>query len=170
MDTSQPAASPWYREFWAWFVIAILVMGVASGTGILVIGIGNAPQMVTGDYRPLGKALVDTHRRADQAEALGLSARLDVGSARAEIALEADRPGDLPEQLLLRFEHPTDTGRDVSVVARRSEEGLWQAGLESVQPPERARVIVSDLEQSWWLAGRFDGAANGRIGLAPERL
>lgn len=170
MEPNETPAAPWYREFWAWFVIAILAMGVASGTGVLVIGIGNAPQMVTGDYRPLGKAMVDTHQRADRAEALGLSASLDVESGRAVLALEADRPGELPEQLLLRFEHPTDTGRDLSVLARRDEEGLWQAGLESVQPPERARVILSDLEQSWWLAGRFDGAVTGRIGLVPDRL
>jgi len=167
---THPDLRPWYREFWAWFVIAILGLGVASGTGVLIIGIQNAPQMVTGDYEKVGKALVDTHRRADRALELGLAGRLDVGGQTAVLALTAHDADGLPEQLLLRFEHPTDTARDVTVVARRLAAGRWQARLDTVRAPDRARVILSDLAQTWWLAGRFEGAANGSIGLAPERL
>jgi len=35
-------------------------------------------------------------------------------------------------------------------------------------PHPNALVIVSDLEQSWWLAGR--GAQDGLINVAPRRL
>jgi len=161
---------PWYREFWVWFFMAILGMGVASGTGVLVIGIQNAPQMVTGDYRPLGKALVDTREHTEQARRLGLTAHLSIDDGRAELSIGAHRLEALPDQLLLRFEHPTDAGRDVSAVARRIDAARWQAELGSIQPPERSRVILSDLQQTWWMAGRFSGAVAGQIGLDPEQL
>jgi hypothetical protein len=170
IDMNDAVARPWYREFWVWFFLAILGMGVASGTSVLVIGINHAPQMVTGDYQPLGKVLVDTRERAERAESLGLSGSLSVGEEFAELVLGADNVAELPDQLLLRFQHPTDAGRDVSAVARRIDAGRWQATMGSIRPPERSRVILSDMEQSWWLAGRFSGEVAGQIGLDPERL
>lgn len=170
LEMNDIEARPWYREFWVWFVLAILGMGVASGTGVLVISIKHAPQMVTGDYQPLGKVLVDTRERAERAASLGLSASLGVSGNQAELALSAHRIAELPDQLLLRFQHPTDAERDVSAVARRIDGGRWQAKLGNIQPPERARVILSDLQQTWWLAGRFSGEVAGQIGLDPEKL
>jgi hypothetical protein len=170
VEMNEAAARPWYREFWVWFFLGILGMGVASGTSVLVIGIKNAPQMVTGDYQPLGKVLVDTRERADRAAELGLSAALSVSDDLAELVLGANRLDELPDQLLLRFQHPTDAGRDVSAVARRIDADRWQVQMGSIQPPERSRVILSDLQQTWWLAGRFSGEVAGQIGLDPERL
>ncbi|WP_181918404.1 MULTISPECIES: FixH family protein [unclassified Wenzhouxiangella] len=170
MDMTETTIRPWYREFWVWFILAILSMGVASGTGVLVIGIKHAPQMVTGDYQPLGKVLIDTREHAERASSLGLSAELAVGDDLAELTLRAHRIDALPDQLLLRFQHPTDAGRDVSAVARRVDAGRWQADLGSIQPPGRSRVILSDLEQTWWLAGRYAGRVAGEIGLDPEQL
>lgn len=170
LEMNEAAARPWYREFWVWFFLGILGMGVASGTSVLVIGINNAPQMVTGDYQPLGKVLVDTRKRADRAAELGLSAQLSVDSNLAELVLDANRIDQLPDQLLLRFQHPTDAQRDVSAVARRIDADRWQVQMGSIRPPERARVILSDLQQTWWLAGRFPGEITGQIGLVPERL
>lgn len=166
-DLEETVVRPWYREFWVWFFLAILGMGVASGSGILIIGINNAPQMVTGDYQPLGKALVDTRAHAQQAEHLGLSASLSVEGGVVELLMQANHIGDLPGQLLLRFQHPTDAARDLAIVARKSGPDRWQAAIEEIQPPARSRVILSDLQQTWWLRGRFDGEVAGQIGLDP---
>lgn len=169
MNVSETLPRPWYREFWVWFILGILSMGVASGTGVLLIGLNNAPQMVTGDYQPLGKVLVNTHERADRAEALGLSGRLAVRGDAVLVTLRAHDTDALPAQLMLRFQHPTDAGRDLTALARRGAGATWQATLPA-DAPDRARVILGDLQQTWWLAGRFSGAAEGRIGLAPEAL
>ncbi|MCA1777922.1 MAG: FixH family protein, partial [Xanthomonadaceae bacterium] len=72
--------TPWYRQFWPWFIVAILLWGVVSASIVLAIAIRNPPHMMTGDYAKLGKALVDTHRRADRAAALGLVGVLVGGS------------------------------------------------------------------------------------------
>lgn len=163
-------ARPWYREFWVWFLLLVLAAGLASGIGVFVIGMSQAPQMVTGDYQKLGKALVDTRRRAEAAEALGLSGRLRVDGDVAELTLDARQPQNLPDQLLLRFEHPTNTERDIQAVARRVDGERWQADLSELETPARARVFVSNLQQTWWLAGRFAGATAGTIGLDTEQL
>lgn len=166
---SSTPITPWYREFWAWFVLAIVGMGVCSGIGVLAIGLNNPPQMVTGDYRPLGKVLVDTHERADRARELGLSARMSFGAHGVELVVASRPGGTLPESLLVRLEHPTDSNADRSVVVHTAGAGRYRGELPVATPP-RARIIVSDLERTWWLSGRFDASVTETVDLAPERL
>lgn len=161
MEANDILQRPWYREFWVWFILAILGMGVASGTGVLFIGFSNAPQMVTGDYQSLGKALVNTGERSDRAIELGLAGEMSVSGKTVSLRLDADDPVAVPDRLLLRFQHPTDAARDVSALAERTDANTWTAALGERQPPSRARVIVSDLSQNWWLSGEFSGAVEG---------
>ena len=92
--------APWYRQFWPWFILAILSWGVVSATITLSFALRNPPHMMTGDYARLGKALVDTHVRADRAEALGLAGMLTAESARPAVEANA---GALAQSLLLRY-------------------------------------------------------------------
>src|SRR5690625_7435482 len=97
-------AHPWYKEFWAWFVLAIPALGVASGVAMIVISLHNAPQEITGDHQRLGKTTVATGSMSGAAQALGLSGRLSVGNGRAGLLLGAWRPGDRPSALLRGFD------------------------------------------------------------------
>lgn len=161
--------TPWYREFWAWFVIAILAMGVCSGVGVLAIGLNNPPHMVTGDYQPLGKVLIDTHERADRARELGLSGQMTVHNSELRLTIESQIDRALPDSLLVRLEHPTRSDDDRSVVVQAVSPGSYRGTLSTGMPP-RARVILSDLEQTWWLSGRVDEPISDGVDLAPERL
>lgn len=163
----QVDTTPWYRQFWPWFILAILSWGVVSATITLSVALKNPPHMMTGDYARLGKALVDTHVRADRAEALGLSATL-VGE-NDEWLLRLDS-ADLPApQLMLLVQHPTDSTRDRQVVLNRVESGDYRAA--AIEIPPRGRLIVSDLEQTWWISSSFQRDAEGlQAELKPERL
>jgi len=164
-----PQSSPWYRQFWPWLIISILGWGVVSSTITLTVALRNPPQMMTGDYEKLGKALVDTHRRADRAEALGLAGRLTLDEASWMLTLAADDSGALPDTLLLRIQHPVDAGQDRQILLRREAEHAYRAAAEAVPP--RGRVIVSDTAQTWWISSNYRVADSGlEIGLVPERL
>ncbi len=167
---NQPIVRPWYREPWVWFLLGIVGLGVVSGTSVLIIGIANAPQMVSGNYQPLGKVLVDGREQARRAHQLGLSAELELDGERATVLIDADHIADLPDQLLLRFEHPANADRDLTSVARRVDTARWEAQFGEIAPPARARVILSDLEQTWWLGGRFSAESAGHISLTPDEL
>lgn len=168
-ELSQPIIRPWYREPWVWFLLGIVGLGVVSGTSVLVISLANAPQLVSGNYQPLGKVLVDSREQSRRARELGLGAELILDTQRAVLLIDANQPSALPDQLLLRFQHPVDASRDLSSVARRISEARWEAQFGSIAPPARARVILSDLEQTWWLGGRFSAEAAGRISLDPDQ-
>jgi hypothetical protein len=163
------APPPWYRQFWVWLVLAILGWGVVSSTITLSVALRNPPQMMTGDYQRLGKALVDTHARADRAEALGLSGLLGMKPDSWSLAVQAFDPTALPDTLLLLVQHPTDAARDRQLLLRRAADGSYGTGIESVPP--RGRIIVSDLEQSWWISASYELASgDGELALKPERL
>ncbi|MGK7296875.1 MAG: FixH family protein [Candidatus Wenzhouxiangella sp. M2_3B_020] len=165
----QNDTTPWYKQFWPWFIIGVLSWGVVSASITLTVALRNPPHMMTGDYAKLGKALVDTHRRADRAEALGLSGMLTRTGAQWALSLDADESGALGERLLLLAQHPTDSTRDRQVVLNRIAPGEYRA--EAAAVPPRGRIIVSDLEQTWWISTTYDADPGSLdVALVPERL
>jgi hypothetical protein len=161
--------TPWYKQFWPWFILAILGWGVVSATTTLVFAVRNPPQMMTGDYAKLGKALVDTHVRADRAEALGLDGRLIRSGSEMALQLQALDLDALGGSVMLLAQHPTDAGRDRQIVMNRQSDGRYLGEVDSLPP--RGRIIVSDLEQSWWISSEYqvDGDVLELL-LVPERL
>ena len=162
-------STPWYKQFWPWFILAILGWGVVSASITLAVAVRNPPQMMTGDYAKLGKALVDTHQRADAAQALGIAGQLSMEAGRVSLTLAAHDPSGLDDMLLLLVQHPTDAGRDRQLQLRRVADGRYAA--DSGDWPERGRLIASDLGQTWWISSVYR-VEDGRVeaALAPERL
>ena len=159
--------TPWYRQFWPWFILAILSWGVVSATITLSVALKNPPHMITGDYARLGKALVDTHVRADRAEELGLAGTLSAANDEWLLRLDAT---ELPaQQLVLLVQHPTDSTRDRQVVLNRTGPGEYRAS--AIEIPVRGRLIVSDLQQTWWISSSFQRDGKDlEAELKPERL
>lgn len=161
--------APWYKQFWPWFIITVLSWGVLSSSITLTVALNNPPHMMTGDYAELGKALVDTHERADRAEALGLSGTLARRGAQWALSLRADQTAGLGDRLLLLAQHPTDSARDRQVVFDRIAPGEYRA--DAIDIPGRGRLIVSDLEQTWWISSAYSAEAGAlAVDLRPERL
>ena len=162
-------STPWYRQFWPWFILAILGWGVVSASITLSVALKNPPHMMTGDYAKLGKALVDTHVRADRAEALGLAARLRAGRDAWMLQFAPEASELSAEALLLLVQHPTDSARDRQIVLRRSAPGEYRA--DAIDIPDRGRLIVSDLQQTWWISSNYRREGQGlEVALKPERL
>ncbi len=161
---------PWYRQFWPWFLITIVMIGVVASSIAATLAIRNPPHMVTGDYAPLGKVLVDTHVRYDRARALGISGRLDWQGDRLVVVIEAIDPAAMDDRLLLTIQHPADATLDRRLVLIRADAGRYEAEGGGDWSP-RARLIVSDLQTTWWVSGRLSGpAGSAPVVLRPERL
>lgn len=161
--------TPWYKQFWPWFILAILSWGVFSATTVLIVAVRNPPQLMTGDYAQLGKALVDTHVRADRAEELGLTGRLELVDGNWTLHIDSTGPDEAGQRLLLLAQHPTDAARDRQVLLERDGSGSFVARADAV--PSRGRIIVSDPEQTWWISSLY-AMENDRLSvqLEPERL
>ncbi len=163
------AAKPWYKEPWPFILISITGLGVVAGSTLAYIGLSNPPEIVSGDFEQLGRGLTDTNIRTAQARSLGLSGLMVINGQEARLEISALDAEGLPETLLIQFQHPATSEQDRILVAQRRSAGVYSGSLDEAPHP-RSRIVVADLPQSWWLAGRLHGDPTGEINLEPKRL
>jgi uncharacterized protein len=164
----EPVAKPWYKEPWPFILISITGLGVVAGSTLAFIGLTNPPEIVSGDYAQFARGLVDTNVRTARARELGLSGSMSVSDLELTLNLSADDPAALPERLLVQLQHPAYSELDATVMVARTEGGGY-VGQLGEPAHQRAHVIVTDLEQSWWLAGRLGSMGSGVVDLVPRR-
>lgn len=160
---------PWYKEPWPFILIGITGLGVVAGTTMAIIGFSNPPEIVRGDYAQFARGLVDTNVRTGRARELGLSGSMRLADGQLELSLAATDPAGLPERLLIQFQHPAYSEQDALVMVERRADGRFTGRIES-PPHERSLVIVTDLEQTWWLSGKMGSMGVGAVDLTPRRL
>lgn len=135
---------PWYKQFWPWFIIGILVFAVVIGLGLLFIALANQDSMVRDNYYKEGRA-INMHLGRDQmAEDLRLSSAFTVDDLTGEISLTLDGELEpLPADLQFDLISPSHAERDRTVVLKRVSSNQYAGQLpEAMQG--RHYVDLSD--------------------------
>ncbi len=150
-----PSPHPWYKEPWPFILISITGLGVVAGSTLAYIGLSNPPEIVRGEFGSLAKFVTEDSARLHEARALGLAGRLALDGETIALSLSASDLASLPAQLMVQFQHPaTSAGDSVAVLTHQG--GGDYRGLTSETPHDRAHVLITDLAQSWSLAGRLE--------------
>lgn len=152
-------ANPWYKEPWPFILVSITGLGVVAGSTLAVIGFSNPPEIVSGQFGSLAKFVTEDRSRVDQARALGLSGRLALEGENIVLRLSALDIDSLPQQLMVQFQHPASSAGDSVAMLSHAGNGEYR-GRYAEPPHARAHVSVTDLGQSWALAGRLDAGAS----------
>lgn len=158
----------WYREPWVWFFLGLLSIGIIAGSTLATIGLRNPPELVTGEFERLGRGMTDVGERTRQARAFGLSGQLTRSAQSITLQLHAVDDMNWPDTLLVLFQHPAQSERDMTIMAQHASDGHYVAEM-AVEPYPRARIIVSDMATRWWLTGRLDPNQN-HSNLTADRL
>ena len=142
------AITPWYRQSWPWFLIAVPATAVIGGiiTAVLAVRTDDGP--VTADYYKQGLAINEEVTRADTARELALQARVELtglaDDSRVRVELEASRPLPPEAALRLRLVHPGRPGEDRMAVLARVD----------VDPDNRSAIYVGTLQSTAAAPGR----------------
>ena len=99
----------WYRQWWLWFVVAIPLIGVISGTSLVIIASSGHDALVVDDYYKKGKAINLSFARQERAVALGL--RFELSMDGHSLALR-QLAGPKLNAARLHLYHPTLAERD----------------------------------------------------------
>lgn len=152
--------TPWYRQFWPWFLIALPATSVIFSIATLVVAINHADSLVRDDWYDAGVTINRDFHREAAAAARGLLAtlRVDAGGG-LRVELEGAGVADVT-QLQLRMSWPSGASRDqlVDLVATAPGRFVPRAAVRDLTG--RWDVAVLPADDSWRIAGRVELARN----------
>lgn len=154
----QDIRTPWFRQFWPWFLLALPAAVVIAGFITLYIAIRHADSPVRDEYAKAGLALRRDTAQDHAAALLGLSAQLGFAGRHAGAAVAVSLDGrlvEVPDALELQFIHPLDESGDFTVTLIRDGEryagtlpraapGHWTVELHATSAPWRLRGELAD--------------------------
>lgn len=170
MHTIQPAAAPWYRHRWPWFIM-LGPVAVMLATAVTVwLALRTPDAMVVDDYYKQGKAINQDLRRDRVATSLRLvlDARLDARTRTLSGQLRSfGRPMLAPFRIGLA--HPTQPHKDRVLEVVPDDYGNFSVGVPGIEPTHW-RVVVEGEGREWRLARSWSPAKDAGLKIAADRV
>ena len=147
--------TPWYKQFWPWFLMALPASAVVAGIATIVIAMTNPDGLVKDDYYKAGLGINRTLEREQRAAALGLHAGLEwqPNAQQVTLQLSAEKPFK-SERLLLELLHPTRSGLDIRIPLQHQGNNRYSGLLAANPAAGNWYLIITPEDESWRLNGR----------------
>lgn len=168
LSPTEVKVTPWYKQFWPWFLIGILFSSIIVSSTFAVMSVKSFDGMVVQeDYYEHGKAINMVLAKQEQARELNLSAELRLDPLTSDFVV--DLSGDAhPDTLYLDLIFPTEDDRDQSFVLEHVRDGRY-----ITQGPDNLRYrwylqIQPALEDAdWRLTGEATFPSERSVALLP---
>ncbi|MCE8020288.1 FixH family protein [Halomonas sp. MCCC 1A11036] len=162
------APTPWYKQFWPWFLLGLLCMSIVVSSTFAVLAIRSADGMVQEDYYEHGRAINMVLAKQQRAHELNLAADLRIDPLTSDIIVQLDGD-DRPERLYLRLIFPTQDDRDQDLVLEHVRDGRYLG-----QAPDNLRyrwylqLHPSEEQPEWRLVGEASLPSEESFYLTPD--
>ncbi len=155
MSITMNELTPWYKQFWPWFLMALPASAVIAGIITIFIAVNTSDGLVKDDYYKAGLGINRTLEREQQAASLGLSAAVTWQPTQQQVSLQitADQPIN-SERLLLNLIHPTRSGQDIRIPLLHQGDNRYQGLLAAAPASGNWYLIITPEDEAWRLNGR----------------
>ena len=159
---------PWYKQFWPWFLLALLSSSIVVSITFAVLSIKTADGMVVQeDYYEHGKAINMVLAKQERANELGLSAELRIDPLTSDIVLDLTGD-DRPETLYLTLIFPTQDDRDQEFVLQHVREGRYiTQGPDNLRYRWYIQLQPQQTDADWRLIGEARFPNEESVALLP---
>lgn len=158
---SKPIAStlsvnPWYKEFWPWFIIALLGTVVTASLITVSIAFRHADDLVIDDYYKVGLAINQRIEHREAAKRLGITIALSVIDRQVQVSTTNVPPST---ELTLLLAHPIEADKDFTLTLLPGPDGTFFATMPT-PISESWHWSVSAVEpETWLVSGVIDKKA-----------
>ena len=159
---SEASITPWYRQFWPWFIIAIPASSVVVGITLLTLAIRYADPMVVDNYYKEGLAINQQLDRQQLAAELGVQALVRFDAQRERLSIEALDTALIQGPVQLFLIHPTLAGLDRIQTLQPDSQGRYSLALPE-SGNSRWHIALESESGGWRPEGRIRLADNTQL-------
>ena len=158
--------TPWYKNFWPWFLMFFPVVTIIACIGLVVFAVGNGPDMVVDDYYKKGKAINLELTKFNKAKALYLHGELQVTADTIKFHFTK---GDASKVNALKasFYHRTIQKYDFNTNLLANANGEFTAVLDPIEQGAYT-VFLEPMDGSWKLKENLQLPSDTIIKISPE--
>lgn len=117
--------TPWYKQFWPWFLIGLLMLSISVSSTFAFLAIRSADGMVQEDYYEHGRAINMVLAKQERAAAMGLSASLRIDPLTSDVVVDLEGDERFPEKLDFELIFPTQDDRDIEITLEHVRNGRY---------------------------------------------
>lgn len=148
--------TPWYKQFWPWFLISLPLTAVIGSMITINYAFTDADGLVKDDYYKEGLAINQDKARKHIAEDLGVQAQtiVDINSGVIKTILNDAAVGNL-DKLQVKMIHPTRANNDMNIILDKTDTNTYTGNLSMSVKPGYWWVRLSPENDSWYIEGRI---------------
>ncbi|NMH61036.1 FixH family protein [Alteromonas ponticola] len=139
--------TPWYKQFWPWFLITIPLASFAMGFLILHLATNTTDSLVVDDYYKEGKAINARLDKIEEARRQKISTKLVIRDGSIALSFLSGMPRS-GEALKLTFYHVTLKAKDVSLLLSQDANGVYRGFSES-SLDGKWKITLMPMDESW---------------------
>lgn len=158
--------TPWFRQFWPWFLIALPAAAVIASVYTLFLAMNTSDSLVSASNDGMD-VIAERHIAAERrAATLGLNVQLQIdiasGAIKATLASSQAATAVWPTTLTLEFAHPAFARQDLQVtltaaIPDASGAPVW-SGHVAALPSGRWYLVLRSGDE-WRLSSTWSGEA-----------
>ncbi len=160
-----PDKMPWYKHRWPWLLMLGPGIVIIAGIVTVWLAVVSNDGLVSDDYYKQGLAVNQRLQRDHKAGELGMKADLMRSGEQLRLMMTADPSLQMPSELIVRFMHPTQAGRDMAATMKAEGQGFY-AGRLAADIGGRWRVSIEDPAGQWRLQGDWEANADEPLRLS----